>query len=260
MDDITQLAVEYKSLAVGFWLLALFVGERLAPAVERRGGWPRILRNAGLWLCNAGLSLAIIIPLSQWASGSALDWRPDVLPGWVHLVIDLVMLDFLIYWWHRANHRVPLLWRFHEVHHLDEFLDVSSSVRFHFGEVLLSAGFRALIVILLDVPVTSVLAFEAAVLMAAAFHHSNLRLPTGLERALSHLVITPSIHWIHHHAVRRDTDSNYGTILSLWDGLFGSRSGTQRTHDLPIGVEQAHDVGLVRLLLKPFAVRNPAAR
>jgi sterol desaturase/sphingolipid hydroxylase (fatty acid hydroxylase superfamily) len=252
MDDITQTLLQYKGMVVGAWLVLLFFGERLAPAVERLGGWSRVLRNAGLWGLNIGLSLAIIAPLSRWATDSALDWRPDWFTGLLPIAVDILILDFLIYWWHRANHVVPVLWRFHEIHHLDEFLDVTSSVRFHFGEVLLSACFRAVIILALDMPLASVLAFEGLVLIAAAFQHSNFNLRKSHEGAISALLITPSIHWVHHHATRADTDSNYGTIFSFWDPLFGSRSPTERTPDLKIGVEARADIGFLALLIRPF--------
>ncbi|MDG2285918.1 MAG: sterol desaturase family protein [Alphaproteobacteria bacterium] len=252
MDEITQTLLEYKSIVVGVWLVLLFFGERLVPSAERVGGWTRVLRNAGLWGVNIGLSLAIIVPLSRWATDSALDWRPDWFDGLLSIAIDIVILDFLIYWWHRANHVVPVLWRFHQVHHLDEFLDVTSSVRFHFGEVLLSACFWALIILALDMPLASVLAFEGVVLLAAAFQHSNLSLAKNREKAISGLLITPSIHWVHHHAVRDDTDSNYGTIFSFWDPLFGSRSPTSRTPEMKMGVESRSDVNILALLIRPF--------
>ena len=256
MDDITQTLLHYKGLVVGVWLALLLVGERLVPAVERVGGWSRVLRNVGFWILNVGLSLTIVVPLSYWATDSAIDWRPQWFAGWLPLAVDVIILDFLIYWWHRANHVVPVLWRFHEVHHLDEFLDVTSSVRFHFGEVLLSAGFRALIILALDIPLASILAFEGLVLLTAAFQHSNLSLEPGRERAVSTLLVTPSIHWVHHRAVRADTDSNYGTIFSFWDPLFGSRSPTQRTPDLAMGVEAEPDVSFIALLIRPFRYRN----
>ena len=256
MDDITQTLLHYKGLIVGVWLAILLVGERLVPAVERVGGWPRVLRNVGFWILNVGLSLTIVVPLSYWATDSAIDWRPELLTGWLPLVVDVIILDCLIYWWHRTNHVVPVLWRFHEVHHLDEFLDVTSSVRFHFGEVLLSAGFRVLIILALDIPLASILAFEGLMLLAAGFQHSNLSLEPRWERAVSRLLITPSIHWVHHHAVRADTDSNYGTIFSFWDPLFGSRSPTQRTPGLAVGVEAQSDVSFLALLIRPFRYRN----
>jgi len=256
MDDIIQTSIEYKSGLVGAWLLLLLVGERLYPAVERLGGWGRILRNAGLWLINIGLYIAIVVPLSRWAVDGGWGWRPVWLGGWSGALFDIVLLDFFIYWWHRANHAVPALWRFHQVHHLDQFLDVSSSIRFHFGEVLLSACIRVAVILAVGIPITSVLAFEGLVLAAAAFHHSNIRLPSVLEGTIAWVFVTPSIHWVHHHAIRSDTDSNYGTLFSFWDPIFRSNSPNSRRPDMAIGVDAREDEGLLTLLAIPFRNRN----
>jgi sterol desaturase/sphingolipid hydroxylase (fatty acid hydroxylase superfamily) len=256
MDLSTQQLLQHKGLLILAWIALLFAAERLAPAVPRQGGWTRVLRNAVLWLLNGALSPLIVVPVSLWASSHALGWRPDWLAGWQGLLVDILLLDMLIYWWHRLNHEIPFLWRFHEVHHLDEFLDVTSAVRFHFGEVLLSAGARAAVIILLGIPFTSVILFEVLVLLSAIFHHSNLKLPPRLERALSSVIVTPSIHWIHHHAIRRDTDSNYATIFSWWDLVFRSRSRTARTPEMKIGVEKRHDEETLPLIALPFRGRR----
>ncbi len=253
----------WKSLAVGLWVVLFFVAERLIPAAPApapapvadgglRAGWRRVGRNLGLWLINAGLSPLIVLPLTFWAAGHAWDWRPAWWQGWPGLALDILLLDVLIYWWHRANHELAFLWRFHEVHHLDRFLDTTSALRFHFGEVLLSALARAAVILLLGFPFVSVLVFEALVLICAVFHHSNLRLPAGLERLLSRVIITPSIHWVHHHARRADTDSNYGTLFSFWDRLFGTRSPTLRSPDMTIGVEGREEEAIGSLLLHPL--------
>jgi sterol desaturase/sphingolipid hydroxylase (fatty acid hydroxylase superfamily) len=144
------------------------------------------------------------------------------------------------------------------VHHLDRFLDSSTALRFHFGEVALSAAARAAIVVLLDFPLVSILVFETLIAVAAIFHHSNLRLSPALEAALARIIVTPSIHWVHHHRVRPDTDSNYATVLSLWDGLYGSRSPTRRQPDMPIGVERREERPLAQLLISPFRARTVA--
>jgi sterol desaturase/sphingolipid hydroxylase (fatty acid hydroxylase superfamily) len=256
MQPPVQTLLLWKSLAVGLWLAAFFLAERLAPAAVAPADvapWRRLGRNAGLYLVNIGLSPLLVLPLAAWAASHALPWRPSWWSGWPALLVDLAVLDFLIYWWHRANHVVPFLWRFHEVHHLDRFLDTTSAVRFHFGEVVLSALARAAAILVLDIPFASVVAFETAVLGAAIFHHSNLALPPRFERALARLVVTPSIHWVHHHRVRRDTDSNYGTLLSAWDALFRSRSATARAPDMPIGVKHREEQTLLRLIARPFA-------
>ncbi len=259
MDDFGETALAFKGVAVGAWLALLLAAERLRPAAPFPGAggapWIRPARNLAFLAISAAVSLAVVVPVSRWAAGLELGLRPDWAGGAPGLLFDLLLLDFLIYWWHRANHRIPVLWRFHEVHHLDRFLDVTSAVRFHFGEVILSALARAAVIALFALPLSSVLAFEALVLAGAAFHHSNLRLPPGLERALSFVIVTPSIHWVHHHRVRRDTDSNYATVLSLWDRLFGSRSPTRRTPEMEIGVEGREEETLPRLLARPFVAR-----
>ncbi len=271
MEDVADDLLAYKALAVGLWFALFFVAERLRPAARARlealavaGRGPfglgaavgRLGRNLGLWAINLGVSVAIVVPVSAWAASFAVGIRPAWWGGWPGLLLDLVLLDFLIYWWHRANHVLPALWRFHEIHHLDAFLDTTAAVRFHFGEVILSALFRAGVIVLFDIPLASVLVFETVVLLAAMFHHSNVRLPPALERALSRVVITPSIHWVHHHAVRADTDSNYGTLFSFWDPLFGTRSPTPRRADMPIGVEKTPERPLPALVVRPFLPRR----
>ena len=259
-----EFLLAYKGLVAGACLLMLFVGERLMPAAavpkprpgEPPGGVRRLARNGGLWLINLGLSPLIVLPVSAWAAANGLGVRPGWWSGWPGLILDIILLDVLIYWWHRFNHELPFLWRFHQVHHLDRFLDSTTALRFHFGEVLLSAVARAAVIVVLGIPLVSVLVFETLLLCATIFHHSNLRLPPALERRLAKIVITPSIHWVHHHAVRSDTDSNYGTLFSVWDPLFGSRSPTPRRPDMPIGVEGDAERSLPQLLLQPFRRRS----
>ena len=250
----------YKAYAALAWFALFFAGERVFAAARPKGSWrwdgARLARNLGLWLINVALSLLIVLPATLFAARHVLLWRPLWWQGTAGLVLDLVVLDFLIYWWHRANHRIPFLWRFHEVHHLDRFLDSTTALRFHAGEVALSAAARALVILLLAFPLASVLAFETLVLIAAIFHHSNLKLPPALERRLARVVITPSIHWVHHHALKRDTDSNYGTILSVWDPLFASRNWRPRTPEMEIGVEQEAEGSFATLLVKPFTARS----
>lgn len=222
------------------------------PVVEWIGGVARVAKNLVLAGFNFVASPLIVIPIAAFATSHALNWRPEFWSGWLGLILDLLLLDFWIYWWHRANHRVSFLWRFHEVHHLDEMLDTTSALRFHFGEVVLSSLVRALVIVVLGIPLASVVAFEALVLVSAIFHHSNLKLPQSLEKALSWFIVTPSIHWVHHHAKQQDTDSNYSTVLSIWDRLFASKSIFARTSDMKIGVEQRSEKDLLGLITRPF--------
>lgn len=250
--DIADL-LSYKSLVVGMAFVAFASAERLMPAAVRPPGEGRVARNLGLWIVNAAVSLAFVVPISVAAAGVDHGLRPAWLSGWIGLAFDLLLLDALIYWWHRANHEAPWLWRFHAVHHLDRFLDVTTAVRFHAGEVAMSAIVRALIVIAAAIPLSSILICETVLLVATVLHHSNLRIAPRLEALLSRVVVTPSIHWVHHDAaLRADRDANYATILSLWDRLFRSRAPGRRTPDLVVGVDDAPDMGIFRLLLRPF--------
>ena len=272
MEQALDTFLTWKAAAVAGWLAVFFVAERLRPAAAElvtegapargrpRGGLARLGRNLGLWLSNVVLSPLFVLPVSVFAASHSLDWRPGWWSGLPGLALDILILDVLIYWWHRANHEIAFLWRFHEVHHLDRFLDTTSALRFHFGEVALSALARAAVIVILGMPLHSVLVFEALVLCAAIFHHSKLALPAMPERALSRAIITPSIHWVHHHARRADTDSNYGTLFSFWDPLFGTRSPTARARDMIIGVEGMEERGILALLGRPFGPRGAAAQ
>jgi sterol desaturase/sphingolipid hydroxylase (fatty acid hydroxylase superfamily) len=233
-------------------ILLLIVMERISPVAMWREGATRLLRNFGLAFLNVIASPLIVLPITALAASHAPGWRPEVLSGWTGLLFDLLLLDIWIYWWHRANHVLPVLWRFHEVHHLDEMLDASSALRFHFGEVILSALVRAAVIFVLAVPLSSVIVFETMVVLAALFHHSNIKLPQGMERVLSFVIVTPSIHWLHHHAKREDTDSSYATVLSVWDRLFGSRSFTVRTADMKMGVEGRRERSFLGLVIRPL--------
>ena len=262
MEPTVAAFVGYKTVLVLVWLGLFFAAERLSPAVRPErgwfGDWPRLVRNLIVWATIVILSALVVVPATTLASDIALWDRPAWWSGFPGLIADLVILDFWIFWWHRANHEVPVLWRFHEVHHLDRMLDVTTALRFHWGELLLSAAVRAAVMLTLAVPLASILVFEVLIQFATVFHHSNLRLPRRLESVLSRIVITPSIHWVHHHAVKRDTNSNYGTVLSVWDRLFRTRSPTRRTPELEIGVEHRSEQPWWRLLIMPFTARRSA--
>jgi len=249
-----QDLLAYKGWIVAGAFLLLFAAEHIRPAVEASlYPFRRIIKNLSFWPINIGLSLAVILPVSYFAAQHALWARPDGLTGIPGLAFDLIALDLFLFWWHRALHETPFFWRFHEVHHLDEHLDTTSAIRFHFGEIFMAVFIRALVVILLAVPFSSVVLFETLVLIFTFFHHSNIALPPRFENALSKIIITPSIHWVHHHAIRKDTDSNYGTIFSFWDRLFRTKSLTKRFETMRIGVEGGKDIPFLKLLFKPFS-------
>lgn len=248
-----QNIIEYKGWVVAGAFVLLFGLEHIRPAVVYSlHPVRRIVKNLSFWPINIGLSLAVILPVSYFAAQNALWARPDWLSGLSGLAFDIILLDLFIFWWHRALHEIPFFWRFHEVHHLDEHLDTTSAIRFHFGEIFFGALIRAAVIVLFAVPFASIVLFEILVLIFTFFHHSNIALKPRFENALSKIIITPSIHWVHHHAIRKDTDSNYGTIFSFWDRLFCTKSLTRRFKTMKIGVENGHDKSFISLLAKPF--------
>jgi len=136
--------------------------------------------------------------------------------------VTILLLDYGSYLWHIVNHKIPLLWRFHVVHHSDADLDLTTAIRFHFGEMIGSVFFRGAFVFLSGASAKTVLAYEIAFEGVTQFHHSNWRLPFKLEKLLNKLIVTPRMHGIHHSIIREETDSNYAVIFSFWDRLYNT--------------------------------------
>lgn len=183
------------------------------------------------------------------------------LPGVVAGVIGFVLLDLMVYAQHVLFHKAPLLWRVHRMHHADTELDVSSGLRFHPIEIVISLASKALLIVILGVPATAVLIFEIVLNGMALYNHSNVRLPDPFERWLRLFVVTPEMHIIHHSTVRTETDSNYGFNLAIWDRLFGTYSHRPaKGYDgMTIGLDEFRDASeqrLDRLVTQPF--RDPA--
>ena len=261
-NPLLQTLLATKATIVAGWILLALVVEQWRPAapppIHLAGygaAWfKRWGRNLGFFILNIALSALFVLPVTIWAALHA-PWSRAAVVGWsdwAWLPLDILLLEFWIYWWHRANHEWRFLWRFHEVHHRDRHLDVTTALRFHFGEVALSAVARAVVIMAFAVPLTSVVLFEILVIVASVFHHANWRIPPAVERALARVIITPSRHWVHHHRVRADTDSTYGTIFSFWDPLFGSTTPTQRRLLMPLGVEGKEELPWLALLGRPI--------
>ncbi len=245
-----------KLIIAGAVFALFFTAERIVAAAPPPKSKARLIRNLGLWAIILLLSPLIVAPITAFGANTVLWERPPPLTsgaaGAAMLAVDIMLLDLWAYGLHRAYHVVPVLSRVHRIHHLDEFLDTTSAFRFHIGEVVFSAAVRLIPIALLAVPLTHVIVFETLLVGSAIFHHSNVRLPQKLEKSLSLIVVTPSIHWVHHHAVKTDTNSNYSAIFSWWDRLFVSRSQSERRYEMKIGLEAIEDQPLLRLILLPF--------
>lgn len=216
------------------WRLAFFGGifivmliwELLAPKrrlmVSKLQRW---LHNIGLLLLNS-LLLRLLFPAA--AVGMAysvgeMNWglfNLLSLPAWFEVAAAVLLLDLAIYLQHLLMHRVPLLWRLHRVHHADLDIDLTTGSRFHTIEILLSMLIKWGVILLLGPALLAVLIFEILLNGMAMFNHANVRLPMGLDSAMRKLLVTPDMHRVHHSILRRETNSNYGFNLSLWDRCF----------------------------------------
>jgi len=144
------------------------------------------------------------------------------LPYFVGVILSLLLLDLLIYAQHLLFHKVPFLWRLHRMHHTEIGLDVSSALRFHPIEMILSMLIKMSFVLLMGVPIEAVIIFEILLNGFALFNHSNLKLPSALDKLLRKLIVTPEVHWIHHSPISQETNSNYGFNLIIWDKIFST--------------------------------------
>jgi sterol desaturase/sphingolipid hydroxylase (fatty acid hydroxylase superfamily) len=179
------------------------------------------------------------------------------LPAWATILLAFLALDLAIYLQHVLFHAVPALWRLHRMHHADQDIDVTTGVRFHPIEILLSMGIKFGVIVALGAPAIAVLVFEMLLNSTSMFNHSNVRMPLWLDRILRWIVVTPDMHRVHHSIVVRETNSNFGFNLPWWDRLFGTyRSQPAAGHDgMTIGIEQFREPGeqrLDRMLSQPF--------
>jgi sterol desaturase/sphingolipid hydroxylase (fatty acid hydroxylase superfamily) len=215
----------------------------------------RWLNNLFLVVINSAV-LRLLGPISAVvAADYALDnnWgvlalSPIPLPFWAEIVVGVVLLDLAIYIQHVASHKIPILWRFHRVHHADRDIDVTTGVRFHPVEVALSMLYKCVVILLLGPVTLAVVIFEVLLNASAMFNHANVRLPSLLDRCLRWVVVTPDFHRVHHSIIQRETDSNYGFFLSIWDRIFRSY------HPQPIKGHAGMIIGLAE-----YQTENPAS-
>jgi sterol desaturase/sphingolipid hydroxylase (fatty acid hydroxylase superfamily) len=253
-----------KWLAFGVAVGALFVVERLRPLRALKDPGPsRVGRNLTIGLLGAATTAAgelpVVAPAQRLAERRRLGLLRRMplrrLPRVCRFLLGFLLLDYTLYLWHWLNHRVPALWRFHAVHHLDLDLDSTTGLRFHFGELALAAGFRAAQVLLIGVDRYTLRVWQQMLVLSVVFHHSNLELPIEVEQALQTVFVTPRMHGIHHSTDGDEMNTNYSSLLSWWDNLHGSLRRDVPQASITIGVEgyaQPEDVTLERSLTLPF--------
>lgn len=258
--------LEIIGLIFGVLFLALLFIQQQWPLRRLHFSWLRRLgRNILVAAPSMLASRLTLIPIpfvvSLWAGRNhfgLFHWLP--LPEIVALALGVLLYDYAYYWWHKLMHLAPFFWRFHNVHHCDLDMDVSTASRFHFGEVIFSIFFRVAVVALLGLSVWTLAIFELLFSMANQFHHSNWRLPIKLERALNRVLVTPRMHGAHHSIVQRETDSNWGTIFSFWDRWHGTLRIDVPQDAITIGVAAYRDEAELtfgKLLALPFRKQRP---
>jgi sterol desaturase/sphingolipid hydroxylase (fatty acid hydroxylase superfamily) len=219
MENLSTLLIVVAVFAL------LFTIERFFPL---RKATQSLLMRLFVNLAISACTFIVAVGLLQPAVQSALRWTAGKPFGFLYLlalpapfvfVLSFLLMDLTFYYWHLANHRWPFLWRFHNVHHIDPDLDVSTAFRFHFGEIALSTVFSLLQVSLIGPSAWAFAVYQMVFQIEVIFHHSNVRLPVGAERLLNKVLVTPRMHGIHHSQVQRENNSNFGTVFPWWDRL-----------------------------------------
>lgn len=246
---------------IGGMFLAMLAAESIVPL--RRRVEPR-LRHLVRNLTTGGVALAVVtliqtplvVPIARLVERSQiglLHWI-DLPRPW-SIVVGIILLDYTLWVWHWSTHRVPFLWRFHLVHHVDLDLDASTALRFHFGELALSIPVRILQIVLTGADPLAVAIWQVVLFASILFHHSNVRLPHGFERILSRFIVTPRIHGIHHSAREDETHSNWSSLLTVWDFLHRTFRFDVPDETIVIGVpayQSQAEVTIGKVLALPF--------
>ncbi len=251
-----------KPLLILVWLIVIFVLEGVFPHYKNRThrikhAIPHILTALFNGLLTRLLLAVITIKIIAWASRFPLALTFSI-PFFAYLktVLIFILFDLWMYLWHMANHRISFLWLFHRAHHTDTDMDTTTALRFHPGELILSSSLRLPVLILLGMSFSEVVLFETILNTSTLFHHSNLAIPEKWDRILRAVIVTPNMHRVHHSVELLETNSNYTSLLSVWDRLFRSFRKREDTQTITIGLPRFREGKWQRLrgfLLTPFA-------
>jgi sterol desaturase/sphingolipid hydroxylase (fatty acid hydroxylase superfamily) len=269
MSPTTELTIRIACAVTVFAVMALW--EALAPRRKMVAGrQPRWPGNIGIFLIDIA-AVRLLVPTA--AVGVALVATERgfgllhhlPLPYWAAFLLGFLALDLTIYLQHRLFHAVPLLWRFHRMHHADVDIDVTTGNRFHPVEILLSMAIKIAAVLALGVPAAAVVAFEVVLNASSMFNHSNVALPAALEPLARWLVVTPQMHQVHHSVERDETDSNFGFNLPWWDRLFRTYRAAPKAGEAGVVIglpefREPRERGVISLLTQPFRNARDRAR
>jgi sterol desaturase/sphingolipid hydroxylase (fatty acid hydroxylase superfamily) len=198
----------------------------------------RVAGNLGLGAINSILASLWTIVITQFGMVRPIDrWLISTLPNQVMAgILAFLILDFYMYCWHRSMHRWPLAWRFHRLHHTDRTMNVSTAYRFHPVEIISSSIPKLALIWLVGIPSNVGVIYELVFTVIVALHHSNVAIPESIDRFLAQAIVTPNIHRIHHSQIVTETNSNYGSVLTWWDRLFGTNNDQRNIINIQLGL------------------------
>jgi len=249
-------------LLIVFWLWeskAPFFTWQQAPAPTQYKRYQHGTHNLAITLFNALISAALFASAIAMAASTTqeygigfLNWVAVQFPEPVVFILAIVLMDGWIYLWHRANHTIPFLWRFHRMHHSDPYMDCTSATRFHIGELAFSTLLRMGVILILGLSPQHILVYGFLMIACTLFHHANISLGS-FDPILRKVIVTPDMHKIHHSNQIQETNSNYGTVFSFWDRLGKSYRETDKPEGIVFGVEGLEEEqGFWRMMRTPF--------
>lgn len=255
------------AILVGIFILLFIIETKFQLRRRVQSRWTRILINFVVSIPAFALLRLLFIPAMVWLAVRNQQWHFGLnylfdAPVWLEFAIAFFLLDYANYTWHILLHKIPIMWRFHLVHHTDLDLDITTAFRFHFGELIGSVFFRGAAVFLIGASPLVVIIYEIFFEAATQFHHSNMKLPFYFEKTLNKLFVTPRMHGIHHSVVKKETDSNYSIIFSFWDRLHNTVRLNIPHDEIVTGVPaylDENELTIGKLLKLPFTKMRPWA-
>jgi len=217
-----------------------------------RNGSMGFLNRIFVWIC--------FVPLWDWITQFYVEKHIGVLNQFsmeknLHLICSIIILDFVAYIWHKFNHEWSFLWKFHKVHHTDPYMDVTTAVRFHIIEIILSAILRTGVILTMGVPVLHVFIYETILFFVIVFHHANIALPEKFDRIIRVFIVTPAIHKVHHSCEQLETDTNYSSLFSIWDRIFGTLCLKKNLKEINFGLngfDEKKSQTIIEMVKIPF--------
>ena len=252
------------SFFVGIFVFILILERFFSAKISKLNRLTRWYSNLSIAIIN-NVIVSFLIPISvislaMFASENKIGILNNIdLPYYISVILSIIILDLIIYWQHRLFHFIPILWRLHRMHHTDLDFDVTTGIRFHPIEIVLSTIIKGVVVMILGVPVLSVFIFQMILTCTSMFTHGNVQLPQKVDKILRLVIVTPNMHRIHHSVISDETNSNFGFNISVWDKLFSTYKDQSKDKEIKIGLNifrKKEDLHLHKLLIQPFYKDN----